>query len=119
LFADTHDIWHYAASQFREQPMDSAKVFMTGRSQAVRLPKAYRFETDEVLIERLPDGAVVLRAKPQGPLGDRLWALLDGLPDDPTFARPDQGVPEVRDWLDQPTPKPKRRSRTGRNAAAK
>lgn len=32
--------------------MDTAKVFMTGRSQAVRLPKAYRFETDEVLIER-------------------------------------------------------------------
>ena len=32
--------------------MDTAKVFMTGRSQAVRLPKTYRFETDEVRIER-------------------------------------------------------------------
>ena len=32
--------------------MDSAKVFMTGRSQAVRLPKAYRFDSEEVLIER-------------------------------------------------------------------
>ena len=81
--------------------MDSAKVFMTGRSQAVRLPKAYRFDTDVVLIERLADGAVVLRAKPQGPLGDRLWAILDGLPDDATFVRPDQGTPEVRDWLDK------------------
>jgi antitoxin VapB len=80
--------------------MDSAKVFTTGRSQAVRLPKAYRFDTDEVLIERLADGAVVLRAKPQGPVGDRLWAILDGLPDDPSFVRPDQGTPEVRDWLD-------------------
>ena len=39
--------------------MDSAKVFMTGRSQAVRLPKAYRFDFDEVLIERRPDGAVL------------------------------------------------------------
>lgn len=99
--------------------MDSAKVFMTGRSQAVRLPKAYRFDTDEVLIERLPDGAVVLRVKPQGPLGDRLWALLDGLPDDPTFVRPDQGMPEVRDWLDEPTQKLKPSARAKRSTPPK
>ncbi len=77
---------------------------MTGRSQAVRLPKAYRFNTDEVSIEKLADGAIVLRPKPQGRLGDRLWAILDGLPDDATFVRPDQGTPEVRDWLDRPVP---------------
>ena len=92
--------------------MDIAKVFMTGRSQAVRLPKAYRFDTDEVLIERQADGAVLLRAKPQGPLGDRLWAILDGLPDDPSFVRPDQGQPETRDWLDAPVPKPQRAPRS-------
>ena len=80
--------------------MDSAKVFMTGRSQAVRLPKAYRFDTDEVLIEKQADGAVLLRPKPQGLLGDRLWAILEGLPDDATFVRPDQGEPQLRDWLD-------------------
>jgi len=70
--------------------MDSAKVFMTGRSQAVRLPKAYRFNTDEVLIERQPDGAVLLRPKPKLPLGERLRAILQGLPDDPAFKRPEQ-----------------------------
>ena len=70
--------------------MDSAKVFMTGRSQAVRLPKAYRFDSDEVLIERRPDGAVLLRPKPKLPLGERLRAILQDLPDDPTFVRPDQ-----------------------------
>ena len=85
--------------------MDTAKVFMTGRSQVVRLPKAYRFETDEVSIEGQADGAIVLRAKPQGLLGDRLWAILDGLPDDPTFVRPDQGFAEERDWLDDSAPK--------------
>lgn len=85
--------------------MDIAKVFMTGRSQAVRLPKAYRFESGEVSIEKQADGAVVLRARPQGPLGDRLWAILDGLPDDRTFVRPDQGEPELRQWLDDPAPK--------------
>lgn len=40
-----------------------AKVFTTGRSQAVRLPKAFRFSTAEVTIERQGD-AVVLRPKP-------------------------------------------------------
>ena len=30
----------------------TAKVFMTNRSQAVRLPKEYQFETDEVFIRK-------------------------------------------------------------------
>lgn len=32
--------------------MDKAKVFWSGRSQAVRLPKEFRFETKEVSIRR-------------------------------------------------------------------
>ena len=44
------------------------KVFTTGRSQAVRLPKAFRFDTAEVTIERVGD-AVVLRPK----LSDDDW----------------------------------------------
>lgn len=32
--------------------MDTAKVFWSGRSQAVRLPKTFRFDTDEVRIWR-------------------------------------------------------------------
>ncbi len=40
--------------------LPTAKVFTTGRSQAVRLPKAFRFDTDEVTIERVGN-AVVLR----------------------------------------------------------
>lgn len=31
---------------------DTAKLFMHGRSQAVRLPKAYRFEGTEVRVRR-------------------------------------------------------------------
>lgn len=46
-----------------EPVADVAKVFTTGRSQAIRLPKAYRFDTSEVFIERQGD-AVVLRPKP-------------------------------------------------------
>jgi len=40
----------------------TAKVFTTGRSQAVRLPKEFRFDTPEVYIERKGD-AVILRPK--------------------------------------------------------
>jgi antitoxin VapB len=44
--------------------LSTAKVFTTGRSQAVRLPKAFRFSTSEVTIERQGD-AVILRPKLQ------------------------------------------------------
>lgn len=53
------------------QVRDTAKVFTTGRSQAVRLPKAYRFNTAEVTIERQGD-AVILRPKPN--LSNADWA---------------------------------------------
>ena len=44
--------------------LSTAKVFTTGRSQAVRLPKAFRFDTSEVTIERQGD-AIILRPKVQ------------------------------------------------------
>lgn len=44
---------------------NTAKVFMTGRSQAVRLPAAFRFDSDEVFIRRdETTGDVVLSARP-------------------------------------------------------
>ena len=33
--------------------METAKVFENGRSQAVRLPKKFRFVGDEVVVQRL------------------------------------------------------------------
>lgn len=43
----------------------TAKVFRTGRSQAVRLPAAFRFDTDEVFIRRdETTGDVILSARP-------------------------------------------------------
>jgi antitoxin VapB len=53
----TCDIYH---SMKREV----AKVFKTGRSQAVRIPKRFRFATDEVLIERDGD-SIVLTPRPR------------------------------------------------------
>ena len=39
--------------------MDTAKLFKSGRSQAVRLPKKYRFNASEVNIEPTPDGLLL------------------------------------------------------------
>lgn len=42
-----------------------AKVFRYGRSQAVRLPKGFRFDTEEVFVRRDPlTGDVILSARP-------------------------------------------------------
>lgn len=45
--------------------MQTAKIFMTGRSQAVRLPAEFRFDTEEVYIRRDPQtGDVILSRRP-------------------------------------------------------
>lgn len=59
--------------------MSTAKVFMTGRSQAVRLPKEFRFEGTEVEIFRRGD-EVILREKPV--TVDRLFKVLAQMPND-------------------------------------
>lgn len=61
--------------------MDMAKLFWSGRSQAVRLPKAFRFEGDEVRIRRHGQ-AVILEPIAQD------WAWLERLigPVDADFA---------------------------------
>ncbi|MBS9433615.1 antitoxin [Photorhabdus hainanensis] len=42
-----------------------AKLFMDGKSQAVRLPAAYRFDSDKVFIRKDPKtGDVILSCKP-------------------------------------------------------
>ncbi|MBI5331758.1 MAG: AbrB/MazE/SpoVT family DNA-binding domain-containing protein [Betaproteobacteria bacterium] len=56
--------------------MQTAKLFTNGRSQAVRLPKAFRFEgVSEVQIEREGDN-VILRP-PKRPSIERLISALD------------------------------------------
>jgi antitoxin VapB len=43
-----------------EVKMDTAKLFINGRSQAVRLPKEYRFEGTEVYIKRTAEGVLLI-----------------------------------------------------------
>ncbi len=42
------------------KPMDKAKIFTNGGSQAVRLPKSCRFETDEVIVSRIGDIVILM-----------------------------------------------------------
>lgn len=40
--------------------MDTAKLFKNGRSQAVRLPKEFRFSGERVFIKRMGKGVVLM-----------------------------------------------------------
>ena len=60
--------------------METAKVFMTGRSQAVRIPKKYRFNTAEVEIRRRGNSVILTPISGT----DALQAFLD-LPGCPDF----------------------------------
>lgn len=53
--------------------MDTAKIFTNGGSQAVRLPKNYRFDDDEILINRI--GNIVMLI----PKDDHWQSLLTSL----------------------------------------
>lgn len=57
----------------------TAKIFPNGRSQAVRLPKEFRFEEDEVFITRMGT-AIVLLPKVGG--WNVLFEAIDGFSDD-------------------------------------
>jgi antitoxin VapB len=68
-----------------------AKVFWTGRSQAIRLPKEFRFQTDTVLVRR-QGRAVVVEPAHEWPEG--YVESFAGLPED--FRRATQGKVEKR-----------------------
>lgn len=72
--------------------METAKVFWSGRSQAVRLPKDFRFESSEVRIRR-HGNAVILE-----PIADD-WKWLDQLigPVDEDFAQAVNEQPTEQD----------------------
>ena len=57
--------------------MDTAKIFMSGNSQAVRLPKHYRLAGGEVVIKRLGNAVVLL------PKDDPWQVMFDALADFP------------------------------------
>lgn len=78
---------------------ETAKVFMNGRSQAVRLPAAFRFAESEVFIRRDEETGDVILSRRPGNWADffDLIAKLD-VPKDFMADRQD-GKPQDRDIL--------------------
>jgi antitoxin VapB len=67
------------------KPVD-AKLFWNGRSQAVRLPKKFRFEGDRVRVARMGAG-VLLEPVPETKkeTGEEWFARMDAMGADPLF----------------------------------
>ena len=77
--------------------MRTAKLFNNGRSQAVRLPKEFRFEGKEVSIHREGEAVVLLPMKPARWPRNFFRRITIS---DPAFGRPEQGemprIPALR-----------------------
>jgi antitoxin VapB len=78
-----------------------AKLFMSGRSQAIRWPAKLRIDASEVVIEQVGDAYLI---KPQMRSGQNLGAWLrafyaatEPLPD-AFLAKRDDQPPQERDW---------------------
>lgn len=80
----------------------TAKIFVHGRSQAVRLPKEFRFQGTEVRISKI-GGKVILEPLEKPRFDQQAWRarldalgaaefLPDGLPDDPPPIGPDDEI---------------------------
>ena len=68
--------------------MPTAKIFWNGNSQAVRLPKQFRFRDEyrEVSIRRQGEALVLEPKKPRS-WPAAFWKAFDGMPED--FERPE------------------------------
>lgn len=76
--------------------MATAKVFRSGNSQAVRLPKQFRLKSKEVEISRRGD-EIVLREKSGGMA--RAFELIAGLPEEILHIRRGKDRPQKRKGL--------------------
>jgi antitoxin VapB len=69
----------------KQKPTD-AKLFWNGRSQAVRLPKEFRFEGDQVRVTRMGAG-ILLEPVPEAKKEsiEEWFARIDAIKGDPLF----------------------------------
>ena len=59
-----------------------AKIFKNGQSQAVRLPKEFRFENQEELFVKKVQNGIILLAKNDKSVWDNMFDRLDEFSDD-------------------------------------
>jgi antitoxin VapB len=79
--------------------VSKTKVFMSGRSQHVRIPAQYRFTTDEVYVRRDPQSGDLILSQVKTNWAE-IYAALDkaGFPEDFLVGR-GQAIAEVREEL--------------------
>ena len=97
LGLDSHEIRYilYAYTFFSGDKMKTAKLFQNGQSQAVRLPKEFRFEGREVFIKKSGRSVILI---PQTHSWDSLIGSLDKFSQDFMTDR-DQPEPQKREAL--------------------
>jgi antitoxin VapB len=82
----------------------TAKVFTTGNSQAIRLPKAFRVQTPEVWITKSGDGGGMnIQPKPTADDLTSFLAELRSLPPSEEFLQPRDDAPRpspFEDWVE-------------------
>jgi antitoxin VapB len=89
------------ANSVRPKDEIRAKLFVNGRSQAVRLPKEFRFEGKEVRVRRTPEGVLLEPVEEHKPWTtiEEWFAQMDALRGDPIFPEGrEQPEPQERDW---------------------
>ena len=75
----------------------TAKLFTHGGSQAVRLPKAFRFEGTEVSVRKEGDAVILEPVKVQKESWEDFWARIDALGDGHDFPDPPPDLPSDLD----------------------
>ena len=76
--------------------MMTAKVFENGRSQAVRLPKEYRFTTDEVAVNKIGDIVLLM---PKTDKWSSFMQAIDMFSDDFMEEEQNDGLKQEREEL--------------------
>jgi antitoxin VapB len=79
----------------QEARMDTAKLFQNGKSQAIRLPKEYRFDGTKVYLKKMGNAVVII---PEHNSWQSLFDSLDLFSDDFLADRPQPSL-ESREGL--------------------
>ena len=74
--------------------MDTAKIFENGRSQAVRLPKEYRFEDNDVYIKKVDDVVMLI---PRNKVWKTFRNSFNKFTSDLDLTRDESDVPQERE----------------------
>ncbi len=80
--------------------LDKATLFKNGGSQAVRLPKSFRFEGTEVFIRRVPEGVLLISKEKHAKSMWEEWANQLNRYDEPLEIERG-GEPQEREGLDE------------------